>query len=229
MKATKIIIAGSEGLIGKELVSFFSKKNSIKTICLDIDLGHDLTDEDQVKNLMIDNSEASHLINLFAINDHIEKGRGKSTLFDIELSSLRMYCEVNLVALFSVNRAFARYSKNPQSILNFSSLYGVKSPKPQIYDNSEKHIGYTITKHGVNGLTRHLATHLAPIRVNAIVPGGVEYNQDESFIRKFSEHVPLGRMMKASELCGIVEFLCSNKASYVTGAILPVDGGWTSW
>ena len=49
MKEVKIIIVGSEGLIGKELVSFL-KKNSIETACLDIDLGHDLTDEDQVKN-----------------------------------------------------------------------------------------------------------------------------------------------------------------------------------
>ena len=96
-------------------------------------------------------------------------------------------------------------------------------------ENEEKHIGYTITKHGVIGLTRHLATHLAPTRVNTLVPGGVLNNQGEKFIVEYSKNVPLQRMMNVSELIGIVNLMCSEESSYMTGAAIPVDGGWTTW
>lgn len=229
MNERKIILTGSEGLIGKSLKDDFSARDEVEIICIDQDLGFDLTDEDQVVDVMKANSDASYLVNLFAINDHVEKGKKNPSLFEISLSSVRTFCEVNLVALFSVCRAFVKYAETPKSILNFSSLYGIRSPKKFIYDITEKHIGYTITKHGVIGLTRHLATHLSPVRVNCLVPGGVLHTQDKNFINKYSENVPLKRMMKASELSGIVDLLCSEKSSYITGAVIPIDGGWTAW
>ncbi len=71
---------------------------------------------------------------------------------------------------------FAQRARRPAGIVNFASLYGVRSPKHFLYDGPSKDIGYTITKHGVIGLTRHLATFLAPdVRVNCLVPGGVEH------------------------------------------------------
>ena len=226
---TKIIITGSEGLIGKSLLKYYQEKDEVEIICIDQDLGMDLTDEKQVIEIMQMNSDAEYIINLFAINDHIEIGKKNLTLHEISLDSLRTYCDVNLIALFSVCRAFVKYVKSPKSILNFSSLYGVRSPKKFIYEDTEKHIGYTITKHGVIGLTKHLATHVAPVRVNCLVPGGVLYNQDDDFIDKYSENTPLNRMMNSSEITGIVDLLCSENSSYITGATIPIDGGWTSW
>ena len=79
-------------------------------------------------------------------------------------------------------------------------------------------------------LTKYLATHLAPkIRVNCLAPGGVEYEQDEDFLNKYSKLTPMGRMMKKTELNEIVEYLCSTKSSYVTGSTFVIDGGWTTW
>lgn len=229
MNMRKIILTGSEGIIGKSLFTNFSVMDEVEIICIDQDLGFDLSDEKQVIDIMKANSNAEYLVNLFAINDHIEIRKENPNLFEVSLDSVREYCEVNLVALFSVCRTFVKYAENPKSIVNFSSLYGVRSPKKFIYDNTEKHIGYTITKHGVVGLTKHLATHLSPVRVNCLVPGGVLYNQDKKFINKYSENVPLGRMMNASEITGIVDLLCSEKSSYITGATIPIDGGWTAW
>ncbi|MEK9780709.1 MAG: SDR family oxidoreductase [Gammaproteobacteria bacterium] len=225
----KIIITGSEGLIGKSLSKYFNRKSGVEVIGVDQSHGIELTDEKQVTDLMEANSDAEYLINLFAINDHIEKGKKNLTLNEVSLDSIREYCEVNLVALFSVCRSFVKYSNSPKSILNFSSLYGKRSPKKFIYDNTEKHIGYTITKHGVIGMTKHLATHLAPIRVNCLIPGGVLFNQDKNFISKYSENTPLNRMMNVSEISGVVDFLCSEESSYITGASIPIDGGWTAW
>jgi NAD(P)-dependent dehydrogenase (short-subunit alcohol dehydrogenase family) len=225
----KIIIAGSEGLIGKSLNNAFSEIDDIVTVCVDKELGHDLTDENQVIEIMKANSDVKYIINLFAVNPDIGQDDKNTNLTNISLDSLREYCEINLIALFSVCRAFAKYVYDPKAILNFSSIYGVRSPKSFIYDNEEKHIGYTITKHGVIGLTKHLAAYLAPTRVNALVPGGVLNNQDENFIAEYSKNVPLQRMMNVSELTGIVNLLCSENSSYTTGAAIPVDGGWTAW
>lgn len=225
----KIIITGSEGLIGKKLVQKLQVLNDYKILPIDKDLGHDLTDEAEVKNIMKDNNDAEYLVNLFAINDHVEKGKENPSLFEISLDSLRTYFEINLTALFSVCRAFSKHTISPKSIINFSSLYGVRSPKKFLYNNTEKHIGYTISKHGVIGLTKHLSTHLHPTRVNCLVPGGVIHDQDPDFIKNYSKNVPLKRMMNPDELAGIVKLLCSEESSYINGAAIPIDGGWTAW
>ena len=87
-----------------------------------------------------------------------------------------------------------------------------------------------MSKAGVIQLTRHLATHLAPhFRVNCVIPGGVEYNQTKEFKQKYSERVPLGRMMKVNELNGLLDYLCSENSTYTTGTTFTVDGGWTAW
>ena len=79
-------------------------------------------------------------------------------------------------------------------------------------------------------LTKHLATHLSPnVRVNCIIPGGVYNNQSVQFVKKYSQLTPMKRMMKNGELSGMVDFLLSDKASYITGAEFKVDGGWTAW
>jgi len=222
----KIIITGSEGLIGKELQKYLKKKHKI--LRLDLSLGHDLTDEKFVRTWFQKNKGDS-LINCFAKNDHIDSKRKKETLFDFTLQSFSNYLDVNLTALFSVCREFAKNNSN-STIVNFSATTGIVSSRPDLYDGAHKHPGYSISKAGVINLTRYLATHLAPsIRVNCIAPGGIEFKQNSEFIKKYSMHTPLRRMMKKNELNSIVEFLCSKSSSYVTGAVLVVDGGWTVW
>jgi len=222
----KGIITGSRGLIGKSVFNYF--KNNYDLIEFDITLGDDLTDEEYVKKMFFEN-KADFLINLFALNDHIEVGREnhENTLFDVSLNSFRKYLEVNLTALFSVCREFAR-NNSKGVIINFSSTYGMLSPRPHFYGSGEKHIGYGVSKSGVIQLTRHLATHLAPdFRVNCVVPGGVRHNQDTSFQKKYSQNTPLGRMMEPAEIIGVLEFLCSEKSSYATGGVFVIDGGWS--
>ena len=136
---------------------------------------------------------------------------------------------VNLTSLFSVCREFARNNKTG-AIVNFSSTYGAVAPYPHIYESSEKHIGYSVSKAGVIQLTRHLSVYLAPkIRVNCIVPGGIAHRQSKNFKDKYAKLVPMKRMMNVKELNRITEYLCSDESSYVTGALFCVDGGWTAW
>lgn len=225
-KMNRIVITGSEGLLGKIISNHLEKNNKIYR--LDIVLGHDLTNENFVKKWFKEN-RADCLVNCFALNDHVEGKQKRSTLFDISLESFSRYLDVNLTALFSVCREFARNNKIG-SIVNFSASTGIVSARPDLYNGGHKHIAYSISKAGVINLTKFLATHLAPnIRVNCIAPGGVENNQDKEFIKKYSALTPLKRMMKKSELNGIVSYLCSSESSYVTGATFVIDGGWTTW
>ena len=163
------------------------------------------------------------------MNDHVDNKRKKQTLFNIPLDSFSNYLNVNLIALFSVCREFARNNKKG-SIVNFSATTGIVSARPDLYNGSHKHIGYSVSKAGVINLTKYLATHLGPsIRVNCVAPGGVKFKQDSNFIKKYSKHTPLGRMMKKNELNSLIEFLSSENSSYVTGAVMVIDGGWTIW
>lgn len=225
-KKLKIIITGSEGLLGSEISKHLEKSN--KVYRLDLVLGHDLTNEMFVKKWFKENN-ADCLVNCFALNDHVEANQKRGTLFDIPLDSFSRFMAINLTALFSVCREFARNNKNG-SIVNFSASTGIVSARPDLYNGAHKHIGYSVSKAGVINLTKFLATHLAPnIRVNCIAPGGAENNQDKEFIKKYSALTPLKRMMRRDELNDIVSYLCGSESSYVTGATFVVDGGWTCW
>jgi len=222
----KITITGSEGLIGKELCKFFQKNYRVQK--LDLQLGHDLSDEKFVKKWFKNNS-TDHLINCFALNDHVDKNRKKHTLYDFSLDTFNKYLKINLVSLFSVCREFARNNKKG-TIVNFSSTYGLVSPKPDLYDGFHKDIGYGVSKAGVINLTKYLAVHLAPnIRVNCVVPGGIFFKQKKKFVYKYAKLTPMKRMMKKSELNEIINYLCSDKSSYSTGSIIVLDGGYTLW
>ena len=225
-RTRKIIVTGSEGLLGKVICKHLEKNN--KVLKLDLKLGNDLSDENFVKKWFSKN-RADYLVNCFALNDHIDNKRKNQTLFQYDLEAFRKSLDVNLVSLFSVCREFAKNNKN-SSIVNFSSIYGIQSPHPDLYEKSHKEIGYTISKAGVVNLTKYLATHLAPnIKVNCIVPGGVLNSQKSKFVKNYSKLTPLNRMMKKDELNGLIDLLCSNESSYMTGSVIVVDGGYSIW
>jgi len=234
MKKTKIIITGSHGLIGSTVTKYFKENKNYQVFELDLELGHDLTNENFVKS-WFNKNKAEYLINLFALNDHVNNVDNvdsfvkRYTLFNIELDSFRKFLDVNVTALFSVCREFAK-NKEAKGIVNFASTYGIVSPSPNLYPGGEKHIGYSTSKGAVIQLSKHLAVHLAPrVRVNCLVPGGVEYKQSKEFKEEYGKHTPMGRMMKRDELNKSLEYLCSQDSSYMTGSIMVIDGGWTTW
>ena len=227
----KIIVTGAAGLIGEGFCQYMLN-NSHEVKRIDLSLGHDLTDDKKNSNIFKDNNHYECLVNLFAINDHVEKKKNndKNSLVDYDIEILRKFCEVNIVSLFNSCRNFIKYSNKPKSIVNISSLYGIRSPKHFIYE-TPKNIAYTTTKHAVIGMSKHLATYFANenIRINTIVPGGILHKQPDKFIEQYSSCTPMKRMMNKEELYPLIEFLSSDKASYITGSTYTIDGGWTAW
>ena len=124
------------------------------------------------------------------------------------------------------------------SIINISSIYGILSPCQDIYEFRRqqgevfyKPVAYSVSKSAVLNLTRYLATYWAQqgVRVNTLTLGGVFNEQPQAFLEAYCERVPMGRMADAQELGGAVLFLASDASSYMTGANLVVDGGWSAW
>ncbi len=123
------------------------------------------------------------------------------------------------------------------SIINIASIYGMLSPDQQLYqyrrDRGEvffKPVTYSASKSAIYNLTRYLAGYWGAknVRVNTVSFGGVFANQDEEFLVRYNAKVPLGRMANVEEYNGIIHFLLSDAASYITGSNLVADGGFSA-
>jgi 2-deoxy-D-gluconate 3-dehydrogenase len=156
---------------------------------------------------------------------------------DYPLEIWKKTLDVNLTGLFLCCREVARKAMIPAkrgAIVTVSSTYGVGSPNPTIYGDSgiNSPVGYATTKAAIVNFTRYLAVHLAPhgIRANCLSPGGVRHpKQAPEFVKNYTALTPLGRMAQADDYQGAALFLASDASSYMTGANLVVDGGWTAW
>jgi NAD(P)-dependent dehydrogenase (short-subunit alcohol dehydrogenase family) len=153
-------------------------------------------------------------------------------------------CTYNLVAPFELTKALAPLLEasavshgGTSAVVNVASMYGLVSPDPSIYGDSGKNnpAHYGATKAGMIQLTRYLACHLSPgrIRVNSVSPGPFpDQGADPGipgFYERLAAKVPMGRTGRPEEAAGPVVFLLSEAASYVNGANVPIDGGWTAW
>jgi len=154
------------------------------------------------------------------------------------LDTWKKAIDVNLTGMFLTCQAAARQMVGQKygKIINICSTYGLVGPDQRLYERPDgprqyKPVYYTVSKAGVLGLTKYLATYYAgtEIRVNALTPGGVYNQHDETFLKAYSSRTVIGRMAHQDEMSGAIVFLASEASSYMTGANLVVDGGWTAW
>jgi len=148
--------------------------------------------------------------------------------------------QVNLTAAMLACQVFGTpmAARGRGAIVNILSIYGIAAPDQRIYEGSlyegrpiNTPAVYSTSKAALWGLTRYLATYWADhgLRVNALTPGGVFSGQNDTFVARYSERVPLGRMARDDEMSGALVYLLSPAASYVNGHNLVVDGGFTIW
>ena len=240
---TPVLIDLSEDKINK-IVEQLNEKYNVNSMGYVVDV----TDEEAVKKNVSEviqkYGKIDGLINNAANNPKVEDSE------NINFSRLENFPEnvwnddldVGLKGAFLCAKYYGyEISKNPEggSILNISSDLGLIAPDQDLYlveglppeKQAVKPVTYSVVKTGIIGLTRYLATYWSKnnVRSNAICPGGVDNNQNEEFISKVSEKIPLGRLANVNEYQGTVVWILSDASSYLNGAIIPIDGGRTAW
>lgn len=243
MNKTIVVTGGSKG-IGAAVSSLFAKEgfnvvvnyNSSESECLN--LCQKLNGDGYVcKPFKADISkpdEADALIN-FAVNmfgsiDILVNNAGISEqmLFtDITNEHWSRMLAVNLTGTFNTSRAAVRemVKSHSGSIINISSMWGLCGASCEVH--------YSASKAGVIGLTKALAKELGPsnIRVNCIAPGVIKTDMNAHLtldvIEDLKNETPLCKIGGPEDIANAVFFLASDKASFITGQVLSVDGGFT--
>ncbi|MBN1642040.1 MAG: SDR family oxidoreductase [Anaerolineae bacterium] len=142
---------------------------------------------------------------------------------------------INVTGSFLLARHAREAMTSRGSMVFFSSMYGRVAPDPGLYEKpmEPNPIEYGVSKAGIDQMIRYLAVRWAPdgIRVNGICPGAFPHPSVQEthprFAKRLAAKVPMGRVGRQEEVVGTVVYLASDAASYVTGQIIVVDGGWT--
>ncbi|MES1164560.1 MAG: SDR family oxidoreductase [Verrucomicrobiota bacterium] len=205
----------------------------------------DITDRDSLVRLR-DEVLRTHdridvLVNNAALNEKVEGASAEATRFEhFPVEQFRRILDVNVTGTFLACQVLGAEMarRRAGSIINIASTYGLVAPDQRLYRRPDgtqilwKSAGYPASKGAVLSFTRFLAAYWAAdgVRVNSLAPGGVgQPGQDPSFVAAYAQRTPLGRMAQPEEYRGAIVFLASDASSYMTGANLTVDGGWTTW
>lgn len=253
LKDKVVVVTGGAGLIGTEICKaaaqagaevIIAENNKEKAQFLEKELCDsgfkakacyfDITSNENIENTISEIVNKKNKIDVWVNCAYPRTSDWGAAFEDIKIESWRKNVDMHLNGYFLCCQKIFEVMKEQKggSIINFSSIYGMVGPTFSIYEGTKMTMpaAYSAIKGGIINFTRYLAAYGGKynIRVNAVCPGGVFDNQDENFVKKYDAHTPLGRMAQPEEIAGPVLFLASEAASFITGQILAVDGGWTA-
>ena len=251
--AGKVIIQfGGTGLLGRALVDALGaagatlivasrNREALETLAA--------SEQARGRTVHVDEVDIGSEESLQALRDRVlaEHGRVDGIVFNAvsrpmkgysaDLDQWRESMDVNATGFFATVRTFgdAMADKGSGSIVNIASQMGTIGMNPWLYEGTSMSASpdYFFHKGGMINLTRYLASHYGEknVRVNVVSPGGI-YNphqpQADAFLERYGKMTMLGRMADAPEIGGSVVFLLSDASTYITGANLAIDGGYTA-
>lgn len=210
-------------IIGRNEERLRTAKNNLGELCSYYVF--DLNDLDKipalVNQIVDDHDKIDILVNNAGINH-------KKPFIEVTNEEFEKVIATNLTAVFAISREVAKHmlAHKKGSIVNISSMaaqYGI----PQV-------MAYTAAKTGIEGMTRAMAVELSPhgIRVNCVAPGFIAtdmsakaLNNDLERKQKVLSRTPMGKLGTPADVAGAVYYYANNTSTFVTGTILPVDGG----
>lgn len=216
-EGAKVILFGSKEESVKKALDILKSENSNYDV-----KGYypDLINESEIKEVFATIEKEYGHIDILVNNAGLSSN---TPLLDFTMEEFDKIMNINVKAVFVLSKVAVPYLKKTKGvILNTSSMvsmYGQPSG-----------VAYPASKFAVNGITKSLARELAPfgIRVNAVAPGITETDMVKSLPKEMIEPliktIPLGRIGTPKDIANTFLFLASDKASYITGAIINVDG-----
>lgn len=255
LKGKIALVTAGAGRYGKQLVQGLAEAgattitasrdiNALNTLAETIKNEHDV----DIHTFQYDQSDEASILKL---RDDIKEKFGRCDIFvnnaaaqcvmkDGHLSPAGEFAEsmqINATGIFTIARAFGELMKENGeggSIINIGSIHGMIAPDEYLYANTEITPGffpdYFFVKGGMISLSRYLASYYGKdgIRCNTVSPGGYKTDAHTGqFETNYNQRTLLNRMAGDDDLKGVVAFLASDAAAYITGANIPVDGGYT--
>lgn len=242
-----VVITGAEGGIGSAMVRKFAENGAKVAICdlnckgeLEKELNEkgcivksfsfNVSDKEDTTKAMKSIADTFGKIDILVNNAGINVGADeRKTVEHFSDKWWKAITSVDLDGVFNCSKAAIPYMTGENaSIINISSITGMVPLRNQC--------AFAAAKAGVINLSKAMAMELAPkgIRVNIICPGSIGIAitnetlwKDQSAMQGLLSHIPMGRQGQAFEIADATMFLGSEMATYITGAVLPVDGGWT--
>lgn len=233
----KVLITGGTGTLGSELIKRFYEQGKYEitfTYNSNFEKAQSLANQFLCRAIRIENIEDNYdiIINNAALVTSLVRFE------DVSLQDWEETLKVNLTTPFAIikkNLPHMRH-QNWGRIINVSSVYGVRA--------EEDFTPYVASKHGLMGLTKMVAKEYAQygITCNAICPGTIEsalssrladcYTSNSKerteYFEELNDAIPAGRLVYPHEIANLILFIASNEASYINGACLMIDGGYTS-
>lgn len=239
----RVVIADIAGDVARSLAEEITRTTDSEALGIQTDVTDPASVSAMVDRAMGEYGRIDALVNNAALDpkfDPGETGKHQQTFEGFLLEQWEESLRVGLTGAFLCAQAVTPIfqEQNRGVIVNVSSMYGLVGPDQRLYEKDDpktphgyKPPIYSVEKAGLHGLTKYLATWFAGanVRVNTLTLGGVFKGHDEQFLKRYAARAPLGRMMKLEEIGGPLLFLLSDASSYMTGANLVVDGGWTAW
>jgi NAD(P)-dependent dehydrogenase (short-subunit alcohol dehydrogenase family) len=240
-----VIITGASGGIGQGMVKLFTEDEAIVIMCArrgTVEAAEelraqgyraygyslDITDREAVKNVMADVAEKFGKIDVLINNAGINVGPDQRNFVDnFSDEWWDKILKVDLDGTYNCTKLAVPYMPEGSAIVNISSIVGLVPLRNQC--------AFAAAKAAVNNFTQAIAMELAPrkIRANVICPGTIgiavtnELWKENSAMAGLLSHIPMGRQGTPEEIANATAFVASDAASYLTGAVIPVDGGWT--
>jgi len=205
----------------------------------------DVSSEDSVMGVYSElealNVRVDVLVNNAAINPtatSLVNGTRTTRLENFSLERWNVEISVGITGAFLCSKIFGTAMASDGIggvILNIASDLSVIAPDQNLYrqegvpdeQQAVKPVTYSVIKTGLIGLTRYLASYWADkgVRTNALSPGGVYAGQDDEFVQRLTNLIPMGRMATQDEYAGAIQFLCSDASAYMNGQNIVIDGG----
>ena len=257
LKKKNIVIFGGSGKIGKSFSKILSsfganiflldlkpRKNVNKKIKY---IKCDVSDENQIYEKLNFIINKYKKIDTMIYNVYSKPKNYYQNFENYDSKTWRKVIDTNLTGAFIASQfliSFFKKNKIKGNLIFLLSTYGIVGPNYKIYQGlkSKRNIyggnfslntpaSYSTSKSALLGLMKYIATNFGKygIRSNTLTPGGVFDGQEKKFVKNYVNNVPLNRMAKFNDYDGAILYLASDASSYMTGANLIVDGGWTAW